>query len=203
VAAQGLATDKKRVRRQRAHLVLIDESGLLLAPLRRRSQAPRGQTPLIKYKAKHREKVSLLAALTLSPRRGRAGLYFSSLINDSFEQVAVAWFLRQLLRHLRGRVIVLWDRGPMHQGPEIRAVLQRHGRLQVEELPPYAPELNPVETIWKYLKWDKRCNWAPADSNELEQTTFEELRAVRSDRDQLRSFWEVSDLPIPKWAFAA
>jgi transposase len=191
------------VRRQRAHLVLIDESGLLLAPLLRRSQAPRGHTPLIKCKAAHRQKVSLLAALTLSPRRGRAGLYFTSLINDHFDEVAVAWFLRQLLRHLRGRVIVLWDRGSMHHGPEIRQVLQRHQRLQLEELPPYAPELNPVEQIWKYLKWDKLCNFAPWDSNELEQTAFQELQAIRYDREQLRSFWEVSDLPAPKWAFAA
>jgi transposase len=174
-----------------------------LAPLLRRSQAPRGRTPLLKYKAKHRQKVSLLAALTLSPRRGRPGLYFSSLLDGGFEQGAVAWFLRQLLRHLRGRVIVLWDRGPVHRGPDIREVLSRHPRLELEELPPYAPELNPVEQAWKHLKWDKLCNLAPRDSTELEQAAFEVLHAIRYERERLRSFWEASDLPMPRWAFAA
>jgi transposase len=193
-----VAAHSKRARRLRAHLVLIDESGVLLAPLVRRTLAPRGQTPLLKHKAKHREKVSSIAALTLSPQRGALSLYFSTLTNDSFDNTAVAWFVRQLLRHLRGRVIIVWDRGPMHRGPEIRRLLEDLPRLTLEQLPPYAPQLNPVEQIWTHLKWNRLCNLAPEDSVHLEKLVFKELHAIRYDRQRLRRFFEASDLPPPR-----
>jgi transposase len=179
-------------------LLLLDESGLLLAPLVRRSLAPKGQPAVLEHQAKHRQKVSLIAALTISPKRQHLGLYFSSLINDSFDQDAVAWFLRQVLRHLKGPVIVVWDRGTMHRGPEIRQLLQDHPRLSLEDLPPYAPELNPVEQIWTHLKWNRLCNFAPQDTADLETRVFTELQGWRTSQLQLRTFWNASDLPWPE-----
>ena len=141
--------------------------------------------------------------MTLSPRRGHLGLYFSTLVNDYFDQTAVAWFLRQLLRHLRGRVILVWDRGAMHRGPIIRQLLKDHPRLTVEPLPPYAPELNPVEKIWTYLKWNRLCNLAPRDAVHLDKLIFKELHAVRYNQKRLRSFWDGSELPWPSRALAS
>jgi transposase len=181
---------------------LIDESGLLMAPLVRRTLAPKGETPLLLHKVTHqgrsRDKVSLIAALTLSPKIQRLGLYFSTLINDYFDNVAVAWFLRQLLRQLRGPIIVVWDRGPMHRGPEVRRLLQTNRRLTVEELPAYAPDLNPVEPIWSQLKWNRLCNFAPDTSKELERSAFKELHRLRKNQEQLRGMWDGSDLPWPR-----
>jgi hypothetical protein len=177
---------------------LIDESGMLLAPLVRRTLAPKGQTPLLKHRAKHRDKVSLIAALTLSPIQQHLGLYFSSLVNDHFEVEAVAWFLRQLLKHLRGHVIVVWDRGNMHRGEDIRQLLAAYPRLQLESLPPYAPELNPVEQIWTYLKWQRLCNFAPSDAHELDEAAFGELDNIRYNHDRLKAFWDGSELPWPR-----
>jgi transposase len=171
---------------------------MLLAPLVRRTLAPKGQTPVLLHKAKHREKVSFIAALTISPRSQRLGLYFSSLINSSFDSEAVAWFLGQLLRHLRGRVIVVWDRGPMHRGPAVRDLQGKYPRLQLEPLPPYAPDLNPVEQVWNYIKWSRLCNFAPQDSAELDRIAYAELDSVRFDQKRLRSFWAGSDLPQPR-----
>lgn len=179
-------------------MVLIDESGLLLAPLVRRTLAPKGQTPILKHRAKHRDKVSLIAALTLSPQHKHLGFYFSSLVNGSFDGLAVAWFMRQLLKHLRGPVIVVWDRGTMHRGPEIRQLLADYPRLTLESLPPYAPELNPVEQVWTYLKWHRLSNLAPVDTTELDQIAFAELHSIRKNQPRLRSFWSGSDLPWPR-----
>ena len=131
---------KTRLARLKCHLVLIDESGVLLAPLVRRTLAPKGQTPILKHRAKQRDKVSLIAALSLSPRNQHLGLYFSTLINEHFESTAVAWFVRQLLKHLRGPLIVIWDRGNMHRGADIRQLQEDFPRLTLEFLPPYAPE---------------------------------------------------------------
>jgi putative transposase len=193
-----VAAYSKRACRLGAHLLLIDESGLLLAPLVRRSLAPRGEPATLEHPAKHRQKVSLIAGLTISPHQQRLGLYFSSLINASFDQTAVAWFLRQVLKHLRGPVIVVWDRGTMHRGPEIRQLLADYPRLTLELLPPYAPELNPVEQIWTQVKWNRLCNLAAESSSHLEQLVFQELAPLRNDRDRLRSFWDASELPWPR-----
>jgi transposase len=179
-------------------LLLIDESGVLMAPLVRRSLAPQSQTPVIRHQANHRQKVSLISALTLSPKRQRLGFYFSSLIDDSYDSWTVAWFLRQLLKHLRGPVILLCDRGAMHRGPEVRELIEQTPRLEIEYFPPYAPELNPVEQVWTYLKWHRLCNYEPSDCKELEQTAATELQRVRKDPKRLRSFWDGCDLPWPR-----
>jgi transposase len=179
-------------------LVFIDESGVLLAPLVRRTLAPKGQTPILTHRAKQRDKVSLIAALTLSPRNQHLGLYFSTLINDHFESTAVDWFVRQLLKHLRGPVIVIWDRGNMHRGPAIHQLQEDFPRLTLEFLPPYAPDLNPVEQVWTFLKWHRLSNFAPADTRELEHKAFDELFGVRKNQNRLRSFWQGSDLPWPR-----
>lgn len=73
----------------------------------------------------------------------------------------MAEFLRELLRHLRGKVIVIWDNGSMHKGEAIRGVLRDFPRLSLERLPPYAPDLNPVEWLWSYLKYGEMANFAP------------------------------------------
>ena len=190
-----MAAHSKRARRLGAHLVFIDESGLLLAPLVRRSLAPKGETPTLEHQGRHRDKVSWIAALTVSPQGRHLGLYFSTLLNGHFESFATAWFLRELLKHLRGPVIVVWDRGNNHRGPAIRQLLADFPRLTLEQLPPYAPQLNPVEQLWSWLKWNRLSNFAPRDTTHLEFTAFQELHEIRYDQHRLRSFWRGSELP--------
>jgi putative transposase len=153
VAPGGLAADKKKVRRQKAHLVLIDETGLFLNPLVRRSWAVRGKTPVIGGDGGHRKKVSVIGAVSVSPGARRVGLYFSTLPDGFFTAEAVVPFLRDLLKHLRGKVVVVWDGGSNHKGPLIRAFRRRNKRLTRERLPAYAPDLNPVEVVWSWLKY--------------------------------------------------
>lgn len=198
-----MAPHSKRARRRGAYLVLSDESGFLLAPLVRRSLAPCGQTPILKQPGRHRDKISLWSALTVSPRRRRLGLYVYTLLNGSFDHYAVAQCLRRLLRQLHGPVIVVWDRGPIHHGPAIRQLLADHPRLEIEQLPSYAPELNPVEQLWNQLKWSRLCNYAPKDIAELHERICDELILMREDPRCLRSFYDASDLPFPTRALAS
>ncbi|HEX9871093.1 MAG TPA: IS630 family transposase [Candidatus Tectomicrobia bacterium] len=123
----------KKVQRLGAHLAFLDERGFLLIPTRRRTWAPIGQTPLIPYNDKH-DRLSTLAALTVSPKRQHMGRYLHWQ-PQNFQAVDVAAFLRALLRHLRGPILLLWDRGSMHRGQAIEAVRQAHPRLHVEEFP--------------------------------------------------------------------
>jgi transposase len=199
MADSRLAAPSKRARRQRATIAFIDECGPRLSPLVRRTLAPRGHTPKLKVRGRHRQKVSIIGALTLSPRRGRIGLYFQTIVNGSFEGESVAKFLQQLLRHIRGRVIVVWDRWSGHGGPYVRAVLARNPRLELIKLPTYAPELNPVEYLWSHLRWSALCNFAPETAAELDAAIGPQLRKAARDQNLLRSFWEGAKLPLLRW----
>lgn len=191
-----MAADKKSAARRGAHLVLIHESGCLLSPLVRRTLAPRGQTPLLKTWGGHRQRVSATAALTLSPRRHRPGLYFRTYPKAFVNQDRAADFLRHLLGRLRGAVIVVWDGGPMHRGDAIRAVLHDYPRLSLERLPPYTPKLNPVEYLWNHLKYGVLSNFVPDDVFHLDSVVKQRLRRVKLSAQRLRSFFKHSALPI-------
>ena len=189
----GLAPNQKKARRLNASLVLIDESGLLLAPLVRRSWAPCGQTPILYQRGRARDKVSIIAALTLSPRRRRPGLYFSLRAN---ENVTTAWlvpFLRALTRHLRGPFVLVWDRLPGHRAQVVTEYLHRRHR-DVALLPPYAPGLNPVEIFWAYLKRNPLANFAALDAAHLASVATRHVRRLRRCPELLRSFFDATPL---------
>jgi hypothetical protein len=170
-----------------------------MAPLLRRSWALRGHPPQQKHKAGHREKVSVAAALYLTPLRDRLGLAYQTLANRYFSNWEVAQFLQCALEGLGGSVVVLWDSGSMHKGEPIREVVeQSQGRLVMEPLPAHAPELMPVEFLWRWLKYDRLCNFAPRDALHLETVVVGELEPIREDQNMLQSLFHQSDLPLPR-----
>jgi transposase len=192
-----VAADPKKGVEEHAHLVLIDETGMFLNPLVRRSWAKKGQTPILAAWSGRRDKVNVIGALSLSPVTRRCGLYFATNTTEFFNDERVVGFLRHLLRHLRGKVIVIWDGGPNHKGPMIEGFLRRNRRLWVERLPPYAPDLNPIEVVWSWLKYGKLSNGVPDDVNELENWTHENLVPLKRNAELLRSMWNGSELPFP------
>lgn len=189
-----MAGDPEKGASEHAHVVLIDETGLQLSPLRRRSWAKRGCRPWLRQLAGPRQKVSAIAALTISPKGLRRNLYFQTLVNGSFDSARVAAFLRDLLKHLKGKIIVVWDNGPMHKGPAIRELLKRNPRLTLEHLPPYAPELNPVEMLWSHLKFGHCANFIPRDLDHLDDEAADFFITTRFDPKRLQSYWKQTPL---------
>jgi hypothetical protein len=190
---------KAKARRCGACLLLLDESGLLMAPLRRRSWSLRGQPPQMKEKAGHREKVSVVGALLLTPSRDRLTLAYQTLVNAYFSNVEVAEFLSGALQGLSEPLVVIWDGGSMHKGGPINElVAQSKGRLDLEPLPPHTPMLNPVEQVWTWLKYDRLCNFPPQDAHQLNEVVICELDPIREDQERLRNFFHASDLPLPR-----
>jgi hypothetical protein len=179
--------------------VLMDESGLLMAPLRRRSWALRGNPPQMKQKANHREKVSVAGALWLTPSRDRLGLAFQTIVNGYFTNVEVAEFLSGAVQWMDAPLIVIWDGGNMHKGGPINEVVsESNGRLDLERLPAHAPVLMPMEQVWTWLKYDRLSNFPPRDAHHLNEAIIRELDPVRDDQQRLRNFFHASRLPLPR-----
>ncbi len=200
--AQWLARDwpriKQKARRRGAALFFLDESGLLMAPLLRRSWAPRGQPSESRHKAAHREKVSVAAGLWLSPLRDRLHLSYQTLVKGYFANVEVAGFVGGVLEALPGAMVVIWDGGTMHKGEPIRELVKgSQGRLMIEPMPAHAPALMPVEFVWRWLKYGRLCNFTPKDADDLNAAVIRELGAVWDNQVLLTSFFHQSDLPMP------
>jgi len=201
--ARWLAKDRPRIkrkaRRRGACLVLMDESGLLMAPLRRRSWALRGHPPQMKQKARHREKVSVAGALWLTPSRDRLALAYQTLVNGYFTNVEVAEFLSGAVQWLDAPVIVIWDGGTMHKGDPINELVREsQGRLDWERLPAHAAVLMPMEQVWTWLKYGRLCNFPPRDAHHLNEAIIRELDPIRDDQERLRNFFHASRLPLPR-----
>lgn len=126
--------------------MFVDESGFLLVPNVRRTWAPRGQTPCLRHRYRH-DRLSVCSGLAVSPRRRRLARYLRCRPRN-LTGLDIRAFLQHLLRHLRGPVDLLWDRGSIHRRREVHAFLADHPRLHVHYFPAYAPELNPVEYVW-------------------------------------------------------
>jgi len=76
------------------------------------------------------------------------------------------------------------------------AIARQHRRLTIEELPPYAPELNPNEYGWSYLKYGALANFCPRDLEELEQEVFAAAVEAQTQQALLGSFVKATKLPI-------
>lgn len=159
-----------------------------------RTWAPQGQTPIHRHRQGRRDKISVISGVSVSPRRHRLGLYYL-LFYDNIGQDEVAVFLRELLRHLRGPVIVLLDNSSTHRGAPIEQLLRQHSRLRIEHFPSYAPQLNPDEGVWSLAKREL-ANSCPNDVDELMEDILGSIESIRNSPEKLRGCIAHSELPF-------
>ena len=147
MARGALAGAQKKCDQEGRTVVWVDEAGFYLLPGLVRSYAPRGQTPILRLPLT-RDHLSAISALTLDGRLFLQVRPYSLRGPDAVE------FLRLLLRQVRGPLLVIWDGSPIHRAKAVKDSLAGGAarRLRLEPLPAYAPELNPDEGIWSYLK---------------------------------------------------
>jgi len=169
----------------------------MMGPHVQRSWAPRGRTPVLRQRGRSRQKVSVIAALSISPGRRRVRGWFGFEPQASFDGQRIVAFLRQLLRSLRTRVVLVWDRLQAHLGEPVAGWLRANShRIQAEPLPAYAPELNPVELIWGHAKTHTLANYAPTEFNDLLVSTELAALSIGDDQHLLRSLLKHCPLPL-------
>lgn len=159
-----------------------------------RTWAPRGSTPLLRYRQGRRDKISVISGISLSPKRHHLGLSYL-LFYDNIAQEEVCLFLRELLRQLRGPLIVLLDNSSTHHGGPLARLLRRHPRLHIEHFPAYAPDLNPDEGVWSLAKREL-ANGCPKDVDELMESIIRAMDDIRGSPAKLWGCILQSDLPL-------
>jgi transposase len=164
----------------------------MLQPLVRRTWAPEGQTPVMYCWDAH-DRLSAICGLSLSPQRKRIGLYFAAQPKN-ITGVDVEMFLRQVQRSLGKELIVVMDRWPVHR--TATKALFGDRRFWIEYLPPYAPDLNPVEQVWKHTKYDDLANYIPDDLLDLEIELHLSINQTSRRPELLQSFFHAAHLKL-------
>jgi hypothetical protein len=164
-----------------------------------------GTTPIVKIAGRGWKKISALGVLTVSPgqtrrdgavERRRVGQHFT-LHEGDIDGERCAACLRDLLRRVRGKVVLVWDGLAVHRSPPVKAVLAKHPRVTVHRLPSYAPELNPVEPMWAHAKGSGLRGTVPDDIIDLEIEVACTLEDIRDRQPLLRSFFKATPLHVP------
>jgi len=175
---------KAEAHRQRRTLVFVDESGFYLLPGKVRTYAPEGHTPVL-HEWQTRDHLSVMGGVTPT------GKLCVLVRQESLNGLHTIEFLRHLIRHIGGRLLVIWDGSPIHRRVAVKDFLAgAAGRgVRVERLPPYAPDLNPVEGSWQHLKHVEMRNLATLDLEELHLELHFAIGRLRQKPRLIRSFF--------------
>jgi transposase len=143
-----MARDQKGALAEQRTIVYVDQAGFSLLPGVVRTYAPRGQTPILRA-PKSYDHLSVMSGVSES------GRLYVRYQDDAYTGETVVGFLKHLLRHIPGKLLVVWDGAPIHWSKPVKTLLATvpDQRLRLVRIPPYAPELNPDEGIWRYLKY--------------------------------------------------
>lgn len=166
----------------------------MLQPVRRRTWAPTGKTPVQNAWDRH-DRLSAMAALTVSPQRRRLGYYFSLWPHNITAEELVR-FLTEMHHYFRHEVIVVLDRSQVHRSAA--ACFEKHHPdwFQLEWLPAYALELNPVEPSWGHTKYNDLANFIPQDTTDLQDAVEQSFEHKAASQSLLRSFFGYAELPL-------
>jgi transposase len=156
----------------------VDQSGFYLLPAVVRTYAPVGQTPVLQEQLS-RDHLSAISAISLE------GKLYMMEQERAFKAEDVVRFLKHLLRQIPGKLLLIWDGSPIHRGRAVKDYLTGGAsrRLKLEQLPGYAPDLNPEEGVWKHLKCVELKNLCCESLAELKIELRKAKERLRHKRD--------------------
>lgn len=180
-----------------AHIVFLDESGYFLTPTVRRTWAKRGETPVLDAWDR-RDKISAISSISISPTNRNLTLHFDLLPdNTNVHGEDIVRYLRHLKAHLHGPLTIVWDRGRVHDRSKlVRDFLAKHPEIVTEQLPAYAPEMNPDELVWAWTKYGRLGNLAAQHTDWLREFLINEFTYVQEHPELMASFIEKTNLPL-------
>jgi putative transposase len=106
-------------------------------------------------------KLSTIGAITSK------GQFLQHTQSGAIKTADVVTFLSHLLKHVSGEIVVVLDNAATHRAKAVSAFVASVDRLSLVFLPPYSPELGPIEKLWAYVKRTVLGNWCGKTTQEL------------------------------------
>ena len=168
-------------------IVFVDESGFSQRPARKRTWAPKGHTPVLEFNFNWK-RISAIAGVSFYE------LWFA-LHEGTIRAPQVIEFIQQLRARIGKKLLLVWDGLSAHGSRAVRAFLEGLGEaVRVERLPAYAPELNPVEFLWGYLKNHPLANLTPDSLWKLSKAARNALFKTQKQPSIIAAFWVQAEL---------
>lgn len=178
----------RRAQRERRTLIFVDESGFYLLPATARTYAPAGRTPVLRA-WQTRDHLSVMGGITASAR------FYTLARQEPLDGMHTIAFLAHILRYA-DRWLVVWDGSPIHRRVEVREFVDRlpRRRIHLERLPAYAPDLNPVEWVWRHLKHVEMRNVVCLDLEDIHREFHVAVGRLRHKPHLFESFFRAAGL---------
>jgi transposase len=163
----------------------VDESAFYLLPGVVKTWSPQGETPVIRHKLT-RDHLSVISAISDD------GKLFLAVRDKAFDSDAIIGFLDELHRQVGGNTVIVWDGAPIHRSKKIKEYLAQGAAkwLYLERLPGYAPELNPDEGVWHYLKYVEFKNRSFHDMTELKHELDKATKRLQAKPDIIKACFQ-------------
>jgi transposase len=179
---------KKRARKHGASIYFLDEAGFSSEPNLRRTYGLKGETPVVKTSGQ-RQKVNVISAVNVQ------GAFWCEVYTHTLTQGTFIGFLKAFMTARREKVFLVLDSHPAHIANAVKEYVQStHGKLELHFLPPYAPDLNPDEFGWNYLKGTGVAKKPLRKDESLKERVKADLAKLKKDRPLLRSFFRAESV---------
>jgi transposase len=137
---------RKRAKKRGAMIFFLDEAGFQSDPPLGRTYGLKGHTPVVPSSGQ-RQSINVISAVNAS------GAFWAATYTGKLDSEAFVIFLRNFMKGRRNKVFLVVDGHPAHKARIVKEyVAGTQGRLELHFLPPYAPDLNPDEFVWNYMK---------------------------------------------------
>lgn len=178
-------------RTERRTLVFVDEAGFYLLPSVVKTYAPEARTPVLRARLT-RDHLSVMGGMT------PAGRLYTLARQESLDGSHGVEFLVHLRRVAAGRLLVVWDGSPIHRRALVRqSVADTCGKVRLEALPGYAPDLNPWdEGGWHHLNNVGMRNLVCKDLEELHEQFHFAVNRLRQKAWLVHSFFSRASLML-------
>ena len=173
-----MAFPQERALKEGRTIVFCDQSGFYLLPMVVRTYAPVGTTPIL-HERLSRDHLSVMSGTTLE------GKLYMIERERAFKGEDAVRFLKHLMRKIPLKLLVIWDGSTILRSRAVKDFL-RSGtarRVQLEQSPGYAPDLNPDEGIYKHLKCAELKNFSCQSLSELRVDLRKAKERLRHKRD--------------------
>ena len=161
-----------------------DETALVNTDVRGRSYAPKGQTP-VTCAPGSRQKLSMISTVT---NQGKARWMIAE---DNFDAAKLIEFLEALIKDAARKIFLILDNLRVHHSKLVKAWLEeRKDRIEVFNLPSYAPELNPDERLNGDLKQAIGAKVPARTKTKLKIAAEEHMQTIARSPDRVRAYFQ-------------